>query len=605
MNRKKITALILSALFVVFSFSACGDAKIPGEKNAKAENEAPETIELTDGDLRTEDVTAITAATDLNGKVVDNEGIIDLLGHRIYSTGQKNANGRIIYTTGKKDSKGNILYTLNTADSLGNLIYYTGTYDANGKLVLKGTNEVPDYTSNETPKKPIINGKLTTSATVKFEGKTSDTVIADAKCSYTKYFGGTGIDTNKDVKPCKDGGYIVVAQSYSRDGDYNGIDEGWADSHSAIIKYSVDGDIEWKYVAGGNGNIAFSKAAVLSDDTIVAVGYTSATDTEAKLNAESVSGVIYRFTADGELMWMYSFPSDGKTQGELINSVAATPDGGFVVGGKAVSTSGFFTGTSETGTKAFIFKFDKNCNVKWRKILTGTKSNDFVAIEVNSDGEIFAVCETYSLDGDFAGISQIYKLDQNSILLKLDKNGNVKWTKFLVGNGRSGFTCVTPTSDGGCVVGGTFAISKRTGGIYNANYGGNDGYLIRYNGDGDVYWSRILGGTESDIINGITAVDGGFAVVGNTKSNTVDFKNQKLGGDTDGFVFYINEEGKNITPVILNGSKADNVLAVTTLANGDVVICGATMSNDGPFEGSKAINEYMGFASKYVAEVKQ
>ena len=604
MNRNKIIAFLLSVIMMVFSLSACGNSSEPGKKNDDELKKAPDSIELVEGTGATVDVTSITAATDINGKVIDAKGIFDKKGHKVYATGQVDASGLPIYTTGKVDSHNKPLYTKNQLDSFGNLIYYTGVYGSDGKLILTPTDEAPDYTSNEVPKKPIIQGTTTTTTTVGYSEKTqnkTETVITDAKGSFLSYFGGKGTEAFNSISPCKDGGLVAAGFSKSSDGDLAGISSDWDGYHSMVVKYDANGKSLWKYVIGGDADVMLSDVAELKDGSIIAIGYTAASDMKAKSNSEYMSGLIIRLDKNGKEMWQYSFPGDTESTGEYISSVSATPDGGFVVGGKATSNAGFFNSTDADTIKAFIFKFDKNCNIKWRKILTGTKSNNISAIDVNEDGDIFATCVTASTDMDFSGIQYHLTATLNTVLLKLNKKGNLEWAKYLDNTGNSEYNSVAATADGGCVIGGSFQIYKRADGIYSKTYGASDGNIIRYNAKGEVCWATPIGGSANDYITGITQVNGGFAVVGHTKSNDGTFLGQKLGGAEDGFVIYLDNNGKIKTTVLLDGSKSDRVMSACTLTDGSVAIAGFTKSTDNAFNGSGAKSE-QAFVGKFVTE---
>ena len=290
MNKNKIIAILLILAVGLCSMTACGNSDTPGEKNEKLVSETPDGIGLVDEKNKTtaEDVTAITGATDPNGKVVDATGITDKAGHKIYSTGQKDSSGKVIYTTGKKDTKGNILYTKNELDTFGNMIYYTGKYDSNGKLQLEQTNEMPDYSSNEKPTTKVSPTAITTSTTLGIKDP-SKKKIEDAKCEYTKYFGGSGLDAFRDVIGCKDGGYVAAGISGSKDGDYKGVSGEWEIQHTSLVKYSADGKVIWKYIVGGDNQINFNDVIELKDGTIVAAGQTAATSGDIVKNAGSVS----------------------------------------------------------------------------------------------------------------------------------------------------------------------------------------------------------------------------------------------------------------------------------------------------------------------------
>ena len=604
MNKYKIIALLLVLAMSLCLFSACGDSATPGEKNDKLISETPDDLDIVDDELKkgAEEVTAITGATDPNGKVTDATGIVDKAGHRIYSTGLKDNYGKTIYTTGKKDSKGNILYTKNETDTFGDMIYYTGKYK-DGKLELEQTNESPDYSSNETPTTKASAAKITTSTTVGVK-KPSKESVDEAKCEYTKFFGGSGLDAFRDIIGCKDGGFVAAGISASKDGDYKGVSGEWEMQHTSVVKYSSDGKVEWKYITGGNSQVNFNDVIELKDGTIVAAGQTAATSGDVVKTASTNSAFIVRLKADGTFMWKYVFPSDASSTGEYISSLAATPDGGFVAGGKAISESGFFTGTQKGGTKAFIFKFDKNGNIKWRKVLQGSKSNIISALAVNSDGDIYATCVTMSTDGDFSGIRFNKIRTENTVLLKLNKKGNLDWAEYLQGSGKSEFNALAVTDDGGCVVGGTFTIYKRADGIYTMNYGKRDGYVLRYNSKGQVCWSRLIGGADDDSVLGIACIKGGFAVVGQSKSSTEDFQGYKVGGGSDGYILYLNDEGKTTATVRLNGAQDDSAMDVAVLSDGSIAIAGWTKSDDQAFNGSNAKKQYMGYVSRYTATMK-
>ncbi len=593
---KKITAFILALVLVACTFTACGDSKTPGAKNDDELEKAPETIGIvTDEDLvKPEDVTAITGATDPAGNVTDKEGITDKAGHKIYSTGQKDSVGQIIYTTGKVDEKGNVLYTKNNVDSFGNLIYYTGKYDENGKLQLRPSTSNPDYTTNE---RPTASNKTTTTTTTVGVKEESKVNITDAKRDYISYFGGSKMDLFYTSDACKDGGFVTAGYSQSYDGDFDGASKEWA-GHGAVVKYGADGKMIWKYMLGGNSEVSFTDVAELRDGTVVAVGHTMATDIDAPLHSKGVSSLIVRLDENGKLIWMYSFAGDKEATGDFLSCVDATPDGGFVVGGKADSNSGFFK-SEDDSIKAFIFKFDKNCNIKWRRVLAGSMSNNFMGISVNDDGDIFATCVTVSKDGDFAGIQYYTSLTTNTVLVKLDKNGNLEWSQILEGSGNSEYKAVYATKDGGCIVGGSYTVNKKADGIYSMTYGKSDGYVIRYDKKGNVCWARIIGGSGVDYVNAVTEIDGGFVVVGQTTSANGDFQGEKIGGQEDGFVMYLNEKGNTTVKMILNGAETDSATGVCPLDDGTIAVSGWTKSDNGFFNDAKTDKQSKGFVAKF------
>ena len=93
-------------------------------------------------------------------------------------------------------------------------------------------------------------------------------------------------------------------------------------------------------------------------------------------------------------------------------------------------------------------------------------------------------------------------------------------------------------------------------------------------------------------------------MVGQSKSATEDFQGYKVGGGEDGYILYLNDEGKTTSTIRLNGEQDDGVMDVAVLGDGSIAIAGWTKSNEQAFNGSKANKQYMGYLSRYTATVK-
>lgn len=591
MNIKKIIAALMSVVIIALTFAACSNNEPP--VNEKELDTPPETITISG--QSTEEVTAITGSLDDKGNVIDSEGIIDAEGHKVYYTGYNTDDGKKIYTTGKYDKSGNILYTTNNTDDRGNLIYYTGTVSG-GKLELDKTNSVPDYSTNENSNL-TTNTRYTSTSTVSYSAPKIEKKPQDIKKSFLNYTNTKGDDLFRKVIPAQDGGYIAAAFSMSRTGIYDGVSKS-VKQFGSVIKFDEKGEIQWKYIAGGDNKIDFNDVTQLKDGSIVAVGFTLATDTDAPIQSFLNSALIVKLSEDGELMWSYSFPGDEKSNGEYLVSVCATPDGGFVAGGRADTTAGFFTGTQSDHFKAFLFKFDKRGNLDWRKILTGSRDNSIEAIDVNEKGDIFATCVTYSNDGSFSSLKGYSNKTANTVVLKFDKEGTLKWTQNLMGSGLSEFKAVEATADGGCLIGGKFAINKKADGSFSMGYGSSDGYIVKYNADGGVCWSRVIGGRDADDVRGIIETENGIVVVGRTKSAELDFAEFDNLGGYDSYIMIIDNAGKTISTNKIAGAGDDSINSVAATGSG-IAVVGFTYSTDADFAANTSKKSATGFYAKY------
>lgn len=140
-------------------------------------------------------------------------------------------------------------------------------------------------------------------------------------------------------------------------------------------------------------------------------------------------------------------------------------------------------------------------------------------------------------------------------------------------------------------------------GSYNSAPGQSaDAFLAKLRPSGSVEYSVTFGGASDDIANGVT-VDGAgnIFVVGSTVSS--DFRSSKPGGSchasvaagADAFIVRIDRQGSITDSRCLGGRGYDSAYGVALDPNGDLIVAGATRSNDllvtdGAFQSAYADN---------------
>ena len=103
---------------------------------------------------------------------------------------------------------------------------------------------------------------------------------------------------------------------------------------------------------------------------------------------------------------------------------------------------------------------------------------------------------------------------------KKDENGNGVILSSLYGG--TGYDCgndIINTADGGLAI---MASVMSSDGDVSVNRGGYDFWLLKTDADGKKSWEKSYGGTLEDWGNAIIqSSDGGYAMAGYTKSNSV------------------------------------------------------------------------------------
>jgi hypothetical protein len=95
-------------------------------------------------------------------------------------------------------------------------------------------------------------------------------------------------------------------------------------------------------------------------------------------------------------------------------------------------------------------------------------------------------------------------------VIKLDANGKLQWTKTIGGPASEIGNSLIQTSDGG------YAIAGYTSSF---SAGGRDVYVIKLDANGNLQWTKTIGGENDDRgLSLIQTSDGGYAIAGYTKS---------------------------------------------------------------------------------------
>lgn len=393
------------------------------------------------------------------------------------------------------------------------------------------------------------------------------------RIEWTKTLGGAGGDSGSDVANTPDGGYIAVGNTYMVDGDVlanYGIYDYW------VAKLNHSGTIEWTKNYGGSNSDEIKKVLPTPDGGYILGGVTDSNDMD-------VSGTHGDYWYEGvwygdyqEDYWVVKIDSVGtiewqKTLGgnfrEQFYDIKLTTNGGYIVSGASNSNSGDVTDSHQTdggvNRDAWVVQLDSTGNIVWQKAYGGYDgSSSFTSIEQTTDGGFIAAGQTSSIGGDappLKGIADMW-------VVKLGETGNIVWSKTFGGSRGQDAQSVHQLPGNGYIVSGltSSADGDVTDGIDNMmtrwiiklddegnlewnkiypNLGGSlatqitaDGNLVVgsiYLADkhlmkidvssGAVIWSKTYGGTDRDMIFGMSLTpDGGFITIGSTNSTDGD-----------------------------------------------------------------------------------
>jgi hypothetical protein len=206
--------------------------------------------------------------------------------------------------------------------------------------------------------------------------------------------------------------------------------------------------------------------------------------------------------------------SFGGSENEFAFDVHQTSDGGYIIAGQAASNNGNVSG-NHGDEDMWIIKLNKNGSIKWQKALGGLEDEAAFSVQETNDGGFIAAGEASFSSGQVTGNHGTLDV----WVVKLDINGNLLWQKSLGGTQRDFANSIQQTTDGGYIVaGGSFSNDGDVTGHHGPNIYA-DYWILKLDGGGNIQWKKTYGGSKGDIAMSVRqTTDGGYIVAGNSAS---------------------------------------------------------------------------------------
>ena len=425
---------------------------------------------------------------------------------------------------------------------------------------------------------------------------------SEGEVKWAKGIGGTNADYITSIAETSDGDYIVGGyfQSSSIDLGNGIILENKGSYDGMVIKYSQSGEVKWAKGIGGKSYDYINSIAETSDGDYIVGGYFQSNSIDlgngvSLSNKLSYDGMVIKYSQSGEVEWAKGI---GGTRDDEINSVEATSDGGYIVGGSFNSSSIDLENEISLTNKGFrdgmVIKYGSSGEVEWAESIGGT-SNDYIySVAETSDGTYIVGGYFYSSSIDLENeISLTNKGSNDGMVIKFEKaelpNPKVIQAQGIGGTGSDQINSVVATSDGGYIVVGEFTSSSIDlgNGISLNNRSINhhsDGMIIKYSSSGEVEWAQEIGGDYTENINSIAETrDGGYIVVGEFSSTSIDLGNGVSltnKGNFDGMIIKYSNNGEVEWARGIGGTSNDNIASVAETRDGGYIVGGCFDSSN-------------------------
>jgi hypothetical protein len=294
----------------------------------------------------------------------------------------------------------------------------------------------------------------------------------------------------------------------------------------------------------------------------------------------------------------------GGSGDDLGYALTADPAGFVYVTGNARSQDFPVTGQQkQIDSDVFVTKIDPSTSTIVYSTIIGGSSTDYgYGVAVDQSGSIYLTGGTYSTDFPVASCFQCQNPRGGGYLTafvsKLGPNGSsLLYSTYLGGTHSYDFASgITVDATGhACVAG----YSQPVPGYSSSDFpvlhaiqpkyagGDTDGFVTKLSQDGSsLMWSTFLGGSGTELVNGISSdISGNIYVAGTTTSTDFPLKNPFQSSHGGTFVSKIASDGSSLQySTLLGGSSRDSVNGIAVNGQGEAYVTGYASSTDFPLK---------------------
>ena len=350
---------------------------------------------------------------------------------------------------------------------------------------------------------------------------------------WDKRFGGTDEEQFYSLYQTTDGGYILGGYSESGiSGDKT--QPSWGVTDYWIVKTDSIGNKQWDKRFGGTDYEELLSLQQTSDGGYILGGASLSgiggdkTQPSWQWNGFNTYDYwIVKTDSFGNKQWDKRF---GGTSEDRFSSLQQTTDGGYILGGWSRSGIGGDKtqpnwDTTFATNDYWIVKTDSLGNKQWDKRFGGTSEDWISSLQQTSDGGY--ILEGTSISGISGDITQPSWGGSDYWIVKTDSLGNKQWDKRFGGTSNDdGYGNITPTSDGGYLVGGS-SQSPVSGDKTENNLGVEQSWIVKTDSLGIKQWDKTIFTTGHDEQGlAIQTNDGCYTIANITYAGIGGYKTQ-------------------------------------------------------------------------------
>ncbi|MBH1960408.1 MAG: T9SS type A sorting domain-containing protein [Flavobacteriia bacterium] len=258
-------------------------------------------------------------------------------------------------------------------------------------------------------------------------------------------------------------------------------------------------EVKWKKVFGGSQGDSFSKQVKTTDSNFVFSGSTSSSDGDLPVNYGSNDVVVSKITKDGNILWTKVI---GGNDYDAPQDMIKTSDGGVILTVLSSSNTDFFPQHygNESSYDVYVIKLDKDGNILWSKFIGGSGEESKASVVSTNSGYVVAI-NSISNDFDFESLYG----GKNILVIKFDEAGNIIWRKNLAGSNDEVFEDLRSFDQENVLL--AINSDSTDGSFSNSTTTIKKGFVVKINSEGDVVFSTPIITDNPNLVNSVSTIN--------------------------------------------------------------------------------------------------
>lgn len=361
---------------------------------------------------------------------------------------------------------------------------------------------------------------------------------------WQKYFGGTYNEEGAAIDYCKDGGFLLVGSTESRDSTLK--NHGKKDIY--VVRMDALGSVLWQRCFGGSGNEEGKFGIATQDGGFLVGGSTGSKDGDLPKNQGGTDFWVLKLNHKGSIQWQSVL---GGMANEVASCAIELSDGFLVIG--STDSDNKDIPENKGKTDYFVVKYDRTGRMLWSKTYGGESFEEPHGAILTKQQTALIIGTTFSQAGDIRNP----KGGGDLWLLELDtKDGKILWSQNYGGAGDEGANMISTCFDGNYLVCGmTNSLSGDFKGTHKGLY---DAFVMKLNKK-QIIWSKTFGGKNNDSFFAVREIPSGdYIAMGFTESNDGDIQFAERKGGVDLWISTVRDpihppQAISLTPTTVTG----------------------------------------------------